>query len=42
MESVKAIKADADASNNYLVSAKMDDYIESYSKAIWMISQVSM
>ena len=42
LESVKAIKADADASNNYLVSAKMDDYIESYSKAIWMISQVSM
>ena len=42
LESVKAIKADADASNNYLVSAKMDDYIESYSKAIWMISQASM
>ena len=40
LESVKAIKADADASNNYLVSAKMDDYIESYSKAIFLGNMV--
>lgn len=42
LESVKSIKADADAADNYLVSAKMDDAIESYSKAIWMLSQAAM
>ena len=36
---VKAIKKAADEEDNYLVSAKMDDYISSYSKQIWMLKQ---
>lgn len=33
------IKKSADEENNYLVSTKMDDLIDSFSKAVWMISQ---
>lgn len=35
---VKEIKKEADSNDNYLVSTKMDDYISSYSKSIWMLS----
>lgn len=42
LDSVKSIKADADAADNSLVSTKMDDYIGGYNKAIWMISQTLM
>lgn len=34
-----SIKESADEENNYLVSTKMDDLIDSFSKAVWMISQ---
>lgn len=34
-----SIKKSADEENNYLVSTKMDDLIDSFSKAVWMISQ---
>lgn len=42
LDSVKAIKSEADDAKDYLISAKMDGAIESYSKAIWMISQAAM
>ena len=41
LNSVKEIKAEADKEENYLVSAEMDEFIASYSKSIWMISQAS-
>lgn len=39
LDEVTAIKISADAENNHLVSALMDDYIASLSKTIWMIRQ---
>lgn len=39
LDSAKAIKVAADKANNYLVSAKADDYIEQFSKVIWMLGQ---
>ena len=33
------IKEVADTENNYLVSAKMDEFIASYAKTIWMLNQ---
>jgi len=36
------VKASADEENLYLVSTKMDDLIDSFSKAVWMISQSMM
>ena len=33
------IKKDADAEDNYLVSAAMDEHIAALSKTIWMIKQ---
>ena len=36
------ITASADEEKNYLVSAKMDDLLASFSKAVWMISQSRM
>ena len=39
LKSVTEIKEAADAENNYLVSAKMDEFIASYAKTIWMLSQ---
>ena len=39
LKSVSEIKSQADEESNYLVSAKMDGLIESYSKTIWMINQ---
>ncbi|MBR0165166.1 MAG: DNA starvation/stationary phase protection protein [Lachnospiraceae bacterium] len=41
LDEVKAVKAAADKANNYLVSAKMDDYIGMFSKAIWMLGQTA-
>ena len=38
-EGVTEIKEAADAENNYLVSAKMDEFIASYAKTIWMLNQ---
>ena len=42
LDLVKDIKKNADESGEYLVSAKMDDLIDAYSKAVWMISQSMM
>ena len=39
LKSVTEIKEAADAENNYLVSAKMDEFIASYAKTIWMLNQ---
>lgn len=39
LDEVTAIKISADAENNHLASALMDDYIASLSKTIWMIRQ---
>ena len=36
------IKKDADAEDNYLVSAAMDEHIAMLSKHIWMIGQSQM
>lgn len=36
------IKTSADEEKNYLVSAKMDDLLASFRKAVWMISQSRM
>ena len=38
----EGVKNTAEEEGNVLVSAKMDDLIESFSKAIWMISQSLM
>lgn len=38
----EGVKSTAEEEGNVLVSAKMDDLIESFSKAIWMISQSLM
>ena len=39
LEQVSAIKDEADAESNHLVSAKMDEYIASLSKTLWMLRQ---
>lgn len=36
---VKAVKAAADEAGSALVSAKMDEYIASFSKHLWMLNQ---
>lgn len=41
-ELTAGIKASADEEKNYLVSAKMDDLLASFRKAVWMISQSRM
>lgn len=38
-KSVKSIKEDADLHNEYFISSAMDNYIEEFSKAIWMLKQ---
>lgn len=40
LNSSLAIKKAADDENNYIISALMDDYIQNFSKNIWMINQV--
>lgn len=42
LKNVEELKADADKADNYLISAKMDDLIATYRKAVWMISQCLM
>ena len=42
LKNVEELKADADKADNYLISAKMDDFIATYRKAVWMISQCLM
>ena len=39
-DDVLAVKKAADESGDYLTSALMDDYIESFYKEIWMLRQV--
>ena len=39
LDSVKAVKKAAEKAGNDLVATKMDDYIASFSKSIWMIGQ---
>jgi starvation-inducible DNA-binding protein len=34
------IKKTADAEENFIISAMMDDYIKSFTKAVWMLKQV--
>ncbi len=34
------IKKAADAEENFIISAMMDDYIKNFTKAIWMLKQV--
>ena len=41
LNSSLVIKKTADESNNYIISALMDNYIQNFSKNIWMISQVT-
>ncbi len=41
LNSSLVIKKAADESNNYIISALMDNYIQNFSKNIWMISQVT-
>ncbi|MBQ9624639.1 MAG: DNA starvation/stationary phase protection protein [Clostridia bacterium] len=42
LDSVKAVKAEAEKAGNDLVANKMDGYIDGFSKSIWMISQSMM
>lgn len=42
LKNAEELKADADKAENYLISAKMDDFIATYRKAVWMISQSQM
>lgn len=42
LKSVEQLKAEADKADNYLISAKMDDFIATYRKAVWMLSQSQM
>ncbi len=39
LEEVTSIKKAADEKEVFIVSAKMDNYIEHFTKALWMISQ---
>lgn len=34
------IKKTADAEENFIISAMMDDYIKNFTKAVWMLKQV--
>ena len=36
---VELIKQEAEKSNDYLTSTLMDNYIEDYSKRIWMLNE---
>lgn len=40
LNSVKAIKKEADENEVYIISALMDDYIKEFTKSIWMINQI--
>lgn len=40
LNSVKAIKKQADENEVYIISALMDDYIKEFTKSIWMINQI--
>ncbi len=42
LKDVEAVKKAADEADNNLVSAKMDGYIEHFSKALWMLKQTMM
>ena len=42
LDSVKAVKTEAEKAGNDLVANKMDGYIDGFSKSIWMISQSMM
>ena len=42
LKNAEELKADADKADNYLISAKMDDFIATYRKAVWMLSQCLM
>ena len=42
LESIKSLKKMADEKSNYLLSVTCDDFIASYEKKIWMISQSQM
>lgn len=37
---VIGIKKAADAEENFIISAMMDDYIKNFTKAVWMLKQV--
>jgi starvation-inducible DNA-binding protein len=39
LESVVAIKKEADETSDYLTSTLMDDYIKQYTKSLWMLKQ---
>lgn len=36
------IKKAADAEENFIISAMMDDYIKNFTKAVWMLKQVKV
>lgn len=40
LDEVTEIKKQADEENNYLISALMDEYIQQFTKSVWMIKQV--
>lgn len=42
LKSVEELKTDADKAGNYLISAKMDEFIAAYRKIVWMLSQSQM
>ena len=42
LNSVKAIKKEADAQENYVISALMDEYMKEYAKMIWMINSLDI
>ncbi|MBR0160412.1 MAG: DNA starvation/stationary phase protection protein [Oscillospiraceae bacterium] len=42
LKSVVAVKKAADKAGNDLISTKMDDYVEHFTKALWMMKQTTM
>ncbi len=40
LEEVIDIKKAADAEENFIISAMMDDYIRNFTKAVWMLKQL--
>lgn len=40
LSEVIEIKKAADAEENFIISAMMDDYIKNFTKAVWMLKQV--
>lgn len=40
LEEVIDIKKAADAEENFIISAMMDDYIKNFTKAVWMLKQL--